>query len=170
MQINALSQKRFQQNSTGGTRTGRSSCVGGPQYWNSQNVDASNSQYSGTHPDHSTKQFLNNFPAKQKFTKGQCAACQIFGHHVRGCCHIAKHLAIAKFAQEKPKICQKILRNHIAVNTEEQKKVFVRSMQSVGIFDEDEDSDDFLDAAEVIHSPVVHKIDIDTITLTDQDK
>ena len=77
---------------------------------------------------------------------------------------------MAKFSQEKPKICQKNLQNHIAVNTEEQKKIFVRSMQSFGIFGEDEDSDDFLDAAEVIHSPVVNKIDIDTITLTDQDK
>ena len=84
-----------------------------------------------TYIDHSTKQFSPSFPAKQKFTKGQCAACKIFGHHVHDCRYIEKYLAMAKFALVKQKIFQQILQNHIAVNTEEQKKIFVRPTQSI---------------------------------------
>ena len=107
------------------------------------------------------------FPSKQKFTKGQCAACKLFGHHLRDCRHIAKHLAMIKFALNKPKLCEQILQNHITTNTEEQKRIFAHSMQTIAVFDDAEDSDEFLQADEIVHSPVVNKIgteDCDVIT------
>ena len=75
---------------------------------------------------------------------------------------------MTQFVKDKPKLCTQILQNHITSNTEEQKRTFIRSMQTVGVFDDDEDSDEYLDADEVIYSPIVNKIDLDDQSISCQ--
>ena len=159
VQINAFSQSRV---SPTGSQLSTHTRSNRPKFGtgHADSASRSNFPYQGTHDGRRTNKFSSQFPAKQKFTKGQCDACKVFGHHVRDCRHIAKHLAMAKFASTKPKLCAQILQNHVNTNTEEQKRIFVRSMQTFGVFDDTADSDEFLDAEEVIHSPIVNKIDI----------
>ena len=50
------------------------------------------------------------------------------------------------------------MKNHIVSNTVEHKHTIVRTMQTMGIFNEDEDSDTFLDQDEIVDTPPVNKI------------
>ena len=169
VQINALWQRKFPstEHRTGTFQRGNSTRLGKKSYNASPKY---NSPYSDTHKNHGTQDFANSFPPKQKFTKGQCDACKLFGHHVRDCRHIAKHLAMTKFANEKPKLCEQILRNHINTNTVEHKRTIVRSMQTFGLFNADDDSDEFLDVDAVINSPVVNTIQYDANTENEHDE
>ena len=97
-------------------------------------------------------------PAKGKFTKGQCAACKIYGHHVKDCRFIAPHLAMGDFIKKNPSICTEILNAHIANNTVEHKRTIVRTMQTMGIFDDDVDSDTYLDHDDIIDMPTVNQV------------
>ncbi len=83
---------------------------------------------------------------------------------------------MGNFVKQNPTICTEILNNHIASNTVEYKCTIVRTMQTMGIFDEDADSDTFLDQEEIVDTPMVNKIsdeplcqdtDTDTAALTD---
>ena len=65
------------------------------------------------------------------------------------------------------------MKNHIVSNTVEHKHTIVRTMQTMGIFNEDEDSDTFLDQDEIVDTPTINKIsdesscqDTDTATLS----
>ena len=169
VQINALSQRKFPstENHTGTFQRGNSTRFGKESYNSSPKY---NSSYSDTHKNHGTQDFAPNFPPKQKFTKGQCDACKLFGHHVRDCRHIAKHLAMTTFATEKPKLCEQILRNHINTNTIEHKRTIVQSMQTFGLFNAEDDSDEFLDVDAVINSPVVSTIQYDAPTESEHDE
>ena len=51
-------------------------------------------QYRSTYNKKHTQKFLPKSTVKQKFTKGQCNACKIYGRHVRDCRFIAPHLAM----------------------------------------------------------------------------
>ena len=75
-----------------------------------------------------TQKFSPKSAAKQKFTKGQCNACKIYGHHVRDCRFIAPHLVIQVFMKNQPEMCKQILDNHISINTVEHKHTIIRTM------------------------------------------
>ena len=66
---------------------------------------------------------------------------------------------MADFSKQNQMVCKKILENHIAINTEDHKRTIVRTMQLTGVLDDEEDSDSFLDMEEIIHTPIVNKID-----------
>ena len=106
-----------------------------------------------------TNKFSNTNGAKPKFERIQCNACKLYGHNVRNCRLIATHLAMADFSKQNQMVCKKILENHIAINTEDHKRTIVRTMQLTGVLDDEEDSDSFLDMEEIIHTPIVNKIE-----------
>ena len=67
-------------------------------------------------------------------------------------------------------MCKQILENHISINTEEHKRTIIRTMQTTGILDDDEDSDSYMDMEEIIHTPVVNRVrDADIVDLTQED-
>ena len=118
--------------------------------------------FKSTYGSDKSRKFSSQFPANPKFSKGQCSACKIYGHHIKDCRFIAPHIAMANFVKQNPTTCTEILKNHIASNTVEHKKTIVRTMQTMGIFDEDADSDTFLDQEEIVDTPTVNKITDDS--------
>ena len=125
--------------------------------------------YRPTYTPNRTQKFSQKSAAKQKFTKGQCNACKIYGHHVRDCRFIAPHLAMQSFMKNQPQMCKQILENHISTNTEEHKRTIIRTMQLTGVLDDEEDSDSYMDMDEIIHTPTVNKI-TDIVDLTQDDQ
>ena len=125
--------------------------------------------YRPTYTPNRTQKFSQKSTAKQKFTKGQCNACKIYGHHVRDCRFIAPHLAMQSFMKNQPQMCKQILDNHISTNTEEHKRTIIRTMQLTGVLDDEEDSDSYMDMDEIIHTPTVNKIN-DVVDLTQDDQ
>ena len=115
-------------------------------------------QFKTTHDQDKLKKYSFRSPATPKFSKGQCAACKIYGHHIKDCRFIAPHIAMENFVKQNPQVCTEILNSHIANNTVEHKRTIVRTMQTMGIFDEDTDSDNYLDNEEIVDTPVVNKI------------
>ena len=101
--------------------------------------------YNSTNGKFRTNKFTNTNGAKTKFEKIQCNACKSYGHNVRNCRLIATHLAMNEFSKNNPTVCSRILENHITVNTEENKRTIVRTMQLTGVLDDEEDSDSYLD-------------------------
>ena len=80
---------------------------------------------------------------------------------------------MGNFVKQNPQTYADILNSHIANNTVEHKRTIVRTIQIMGIFDEDADSDNYLDNEEIVDTPVVNKIidltnsETDTTTETD---
>ena len=62
------------------------------------------------------------------------------------------------FVKENPQICTEILNSHITNNIVEHKRTIMHTMQTMGIFDKDTDSDNYLDNEEIVDTPVVNKI------------
>ena len=142
------------------------------QYQNVGDSRSSTEKFS-YRPTYGANRIPKNPPksaAKQKFTKGQCNACKIYGHHIRDCRFIVPHLAMQAFMKNQPQMCKQILDNHISINTEEHKRTIVRTMQTTGLLDDDEESDSYIDMEEIIHTPVVNRVrDADIVDLTDED-
>ena len=65
------------------------------------------------------RNFLVDLLPIQRFFKGQCTACKIYGHHIKDCRFVVPHIAMAKFVKQNPQIYNEILKNHIASNTVE---------------------------------------------------
>ena len=55
-------------------------------------------------------------------------------------------MAMKIFEKEQPKLCQDILNNHITSNTEDYKHIIIRTMQTMGVFNDDVDLDDYMDS------------------------
>ena len=102
--------------------------------------------YSSTYRHQGTSNFDRRNGAKSKFSKGQCRACKIYGHRLKDCRLIAPFLAMKIFEKEQPKLCQDILNNHITSNTEDYKHIIIRTMQTMGVFNDDVDLDDYMDS------------------------
>ena len=62
---------------------------------------------------------------------------------------------MGNFVKQNPQTYADILNSHIANNTVEHKRTIVRTIQIMGIFDEDADSDNYLDNEEIVDTPVV---------------
>ncbi len=114
--------------------------------------------FKTTYDQPRSKKFSNRLPANSKFYKGQCKACQIYGHNIKDCRFIAPHIAMTNFMKLNPENCTEILSHHVATNTVEHKHTIVRTMQTMGIFDDTADSDTFLDDDDIVETPVVNKI------------
>ena len=114
--------------------------------------------FKTTYDNESHKKISTRSPANSKFFKGQCTACKIYGHNIKDCRFIAPHIAMARFMKQNPQTCDEILSHHISSNTVEHKRTIVRTMQTMGFFDEDADSDTFLDDDNIVDTPVVNKI------------
>ena len=126
-------------------------------------------QYRPTYTPNRTQKYSPKSAAKQKFTKGQCNTCKIYGHNVRDCRFIAPQLAIQSFMKNQPQMCKQILENHISTITEEHKRTIVCTMQITRVLDDDEDSDSNMDMDKIIHTPTVNKITNNIIDLTQDD-
>ena len=75
---------------------------------------------------------------------------------------------MGNFVKKNPYICNEILNNHIASNTIEHNRTIVRMTQTMGIFDEDEDSDAFLDHEDIVDTPTFNRI-VEATSLQDND-
>ena len=84
---------------------------------------------------------------------------------MKDCRFIASHIAMEEFVKKNLLICREILHNNEANNTVEHKHTIVRTMQTMGIFDEDADLDTFLDHDDIVETPTVNKITNDSSTL-----
>lgn len=144
----------------------------GPTTYRKGNQDfqfSTDSPFKTTYGGDKPRRFSPRYPANQKFSKGQCTACKIYGHTIQDCRLIAPHIAMGNFVKNNPKICTEILSNHIASNTVEHKRTIVRTMQTMGILDEDADSDSFLDQEEIVDTPTVNRIISDESSCQDTD-
>lgn len=117
-------------------------------------------QYRSTYRDNHTRDFDRRNGGKFK-NKGQCRACKIYGHSLRDCRLIAPYLAMKNFEKDNPKLCKDILQNHIQNNTEDYKRTIIRTMQTMGILNDDEDSDYYLDNEDILDIPSVNKVSFD---------
>ena len=66
-------------------------------------------QFKTTHEQDKHKKYSYRSPATPKFSKGQCAACKIYGHHVKDCRLIAPHTAMGNFVKQNPQTYADIL-------------------------------------------------------------
>ena len=62
------------------------------------------------------------------------------------------------FEKDQPKLCQTILQNHITSNTEDYKRTIIRTMQTMGVLSDGEDSDSYLENDELLDVPIVNSI------------
>ena len=169
VQINAFSDQRTSAKGYGKYySTGQRPKPSLQRRYNQDYPRGSDFTFKTTYGQDKLTKFSPRSPASRKFSKGQCAACKIYGHHVKDCRFIAPHIAMGNFVKKNPDMCNEILSNHIASNTVEHKRTIVRTMQTMGIFDEDEDSDSFLDHDDIVETPTVNKI-TERVSASDND-
>ena len=66
-----------------------------------------------------------------------------------------------KFEKEQPKLCQDILNNHINSNTEDYKRIIIRTMQTMGVLNDDVDSEDYMESDEILDIHTIKKITLE---------
>ena len=81
---------------------------------------------------------------QRKFSKTQCYACKSFGHGINHCTLLPKVLAILQFHKKNGDKCEKILTQHIANNTVNAKRTFIRTLINMEVLPHAEDSDAYL--------------------------
>ena len=96
--------------------------------------------------------------AKPNFKKGQRRACKNYGHNLRDCRLIAPSLAMRNFEKDQPKLCQQILQNHVTSKTEDYRRTIIRTMQTMGILNDDEIPDYYMDDDEIMDIPAVNRV------------
>ena len=74
------------------------------------------------------------------------------------------------FEKDQPKLCQEILQNHVNSNTEDYRRTIIRTMQTMGVLDGDEDSDYYMDDEDLMDIPTINKVAIDEENTTDQNE
>ena len=95
----------------------------------------------------------------RKFSKTQCFACKSFGHGISHCTLLPKVLAILQFHRKNGDKCEKILAQHIANNTVNAKRTFIRTLMNMEILPPTEDSDAYLSDDIIVHTIMENDID-----------
>ena len=95
----------------------------------------------------------------RNFAKTQCFACKQFGHAINQCTLLPKVLAIVQFHRRNSEKCEYILKQHIANNTVNSKRTFVRTLMNLDLLPSGDDSDSHLSHDIIVNT--LMNIDID---------
>ena len=95
---------------------------------------------------------------QRKFSKTQCYACKSFGHGINHCTLLPKVLAILQFHKKNGDKCEKILTQHIANNTVNAKRTFIRTLMNMEVLPHAEDSDAYLSEDIIVYTAMDNDI------------
>ena len=94
----------------------------------------------------------------RKFSKTQCYVCKSFRHGINHCSLLPKILAILQFQKKNGDKCEKILKQHVANNTVNAKRTFIRTLMNMEVLPPGEDSDAYLSDDIIVNIAVNNNI------------
>ena len=133
-----------------------------------QNDNYKKKSYSRKNNNHSEKQSPRYNQRPRKITKAQCHACKLYGHIVTHCNLLPKVLAIIDFSKQNQTKCKEILRQHIHNNTVDSKKTFVRTLQSLDVLPQDDNSDYYMEDDAIICTLIDNAIKPDEVISSEE--
>ena len=104
----------------------------------------------------------------RKNSKAQCHACKLYGHIVTHCLLLPRVLAIIDFSKNNQSKCKEILRQHVHNNTVDSKKTFVRTLQSLNVLPDTDDSDQYMEDDAIICTMIDNAVKPDEVQSSEE--